>query len=114
MEQRIAWDDLPGPLKDAIQARTGPIITGRAVADSQNSPLAAVVQSAGGKTFVQGTAHGPPAGQDPEPRSGGSIAGHGISPELLWQFDEEGWNVLGFPTSRVAQRTTVPGLPTWN
>jgi hypothetical protein len=31
MEQRIAWDALPGPLKQAIEARTGPI-TGRILA----------------------------------------------------------------------------------
>jgi hypothetical protein len=96
LEQRIAWDDLPGPLKDAIQARTGPIITGRAVTDGQNSPLAAVVQSAEGKTFVKGlpTDHRQARTQNRE-AAAASLA-TGISPELLWQFDEEGWNVLGF------------------
>ena len=40
MEQRIAWDDLPGLLKHAIEVRTGPITGVRIASAGQNSPLA--------------------------------------------------------------------------
>ena len=40
MEQRIAWHDLPGPLKQAIEARTGPITGVHIATAGQNSPLA--------------------------------------------------------------------------
>ena len=45
MEKRIQWNDLPGPLKEAIEKRTGPITAERAVTDGQNSPLAAVIDT---------------------------------------------------------------------
>ena len=56
MEQRIAWDDLPGRLKQAIEIRTGPITRVRIASAGQNSPLAAVIDARDGKVFVRGTA----------------------------------------------------------
>ena len=58
MEQRIAWDDLPGPLKQAIQARTGPITAVRIAAAGQNSPLAAIIDTRYGKVFAKGLPSG--------------------------------------------------------
>ncbi|MGO9784847.1 MAG: hypothetical protein ACLPKE_21640 [Streptosporangiaceae bacterium] len=54
MEQRIAWDVLPGPLKQAIQARTGPIFAVRIATAGQNSPLAAIIDTSDGKVFAKG------------------------------------------------------------
>ena len=56
MEQRVAWDDLSGPLKQRIEARTGPIAGVRMASAGQNSPLAAVIDARDGKVFVRGTA----------------------------------------------------------
>jgi hypothetical protein len=76
LEERIGWDDLPATLKDAISARTGPVVSGRAATDGQNSPLA-----------------------------------KGLSPELLWQFDEDGWNVNGFEHIDGRKANYQPGSP---
>ena len=54
MEERIEWADLPDSLKESISARTGPVISGRAATDGQNSPLAAVLNTHDGKVFVKG------------------------------------------------------------
>ena len=54
MEQRIAWDDLPGSLKQAIEARTGHITGVRIASAGQNSPLAAVIDARDGTVFVKG------------------------------------------------------------
>jgi hypothetical protein len=64
LQKRIQRADLPGPLKNAISARTGPIISGRAVTDGQNSTLAAVIETRDGKTFVKGL----PSDHRPPPR----------------------------------------------
>ena len=58
MERRIAWDDLPGPLKQAIGARTGPISAVRIAAAGQNSPLAAIIDTSNGKVFAKGLPSG--------------------------------------------------------
>jgi hypothetical protein len=54
VEQRIGWDDLDEPLKQAIEVRTGPITRVRIVTAGQNSPLAATVHTRDGKVFIKG------------------------------------------------------------
>jgi hypothetical protein len=54
VEQRIAWDDLPRPLTQAIQARTGPITGVRVAPAGQNSPLAAIIDARDGRVFAKG------------------------------------------------------------
>jgi hypothetical protein len=52
---RIAWDHLPQPLKQAIEARTGRITTVRIASAGLNSPLAAIIETSdGGKVFAKG------------------------------------------------------------
>ena len=58
MEQRIAWVDLPGPLKQAIEARTGRITGVRMATAGQNSPLAAIIDTADGMVFAKGMPSG--------------------------------------------------------
>jgi hypothetical protein len=96
LAKRIQWEDLPRPLKKAIEKRTGPISAGRAVADGQNSPLAAVIETRDGKVFAKGlpSDHRLVITQAREAAAAPLVKG--ISPELLWQFDEAGWNVLVF------------------
>jgi hypothetical protein len=58
VEERIAWDNLPRPLKQAIEARTGPITAVRVATAGQNSPLAAIIDTADGKVFAKGLPSG--------------------------------------------------------
>ncbi|MCW2934322.1 MAG: hypothetical protein JWM19_5284, partial [Actinomycetia bacterium] len=96
MAKRMQWDELPSSLKEAITARTGPITAGRAVTDGQNSPLAAVIETPDGRMFVKGlpSDHRLVITQAREAAAAPLV--NGISPALLWHFDEAGWNVLGF------------------
>jgi hypothetical protein len=54
VEERIAWDDLPGPLRQAIEARTGPVTGVRIASTGQNSPLAVIIDAREGKVFAKG------------------------------------------------------------
>jgi hypothetical protein len=96
VEQRIAGEDLPGRLKDAVATRTGPIRGARTMTAGQNSPLAAVVHTADGRIFVKGlpSGHRKVMTQDREAAVAPLVTV--ISPALLWHFDEAGWNVLGY------------------
>lgn len=106
---RIQWDDLPGSLKDAISARTGPVVSGRAVTDGQNSPLAAIVETGSGKVFVKGI----PADDRRSKMLGREAAAsplvRDISPPLLWDFEEAGWKVLGFEYLEGRSASYKPG-----
>ena len=94
MEPRIAWNDLPEPLKQAIEARTGPIARVHMTSSGQNSPLAAAIETSDGKVFVKGMPSGQAITQTREAAVAPLVKD--ISPALLWHIDEAGWNVLGY------------------
>ena len=109
--ERIQWDDLPGSLKEAISARTGPIISGRAVSDGQNSPLAAVIETRDGKVFVKGLPSDHRQARTQAREAAAAALVSTISPALLWHFDEAGWNVLGFEHIDGRAADYSPGSP---
>ena len=96
MEQRISWNDLPEPVKEAIAARTGPITGVRIASAGQNSPLAAIIETEDGTVFAKGmpSGHRRVITQSRE-AAVAPLVKH-ISPALLWHFDQAGWNVLGY------------------
>ena len=53
--ERIAWNDLPEPLRLAIEARSGRITSARTIGAGQNSPLAAIITTADGTVFAKGS-----------------------------------------------------------
>ena len=109
MEQRIAWHDLPGPLKQAIEARTGPITGVRIATAGQNSPLAAIIDTRDGKVFVKGlpSDHRRAITQAREAAVAPLVGA--ISPALLWRVDEAGWNVLGYEYADGRHADYTPG-----
>jgi hypothetical protein len=111
VEQRIAWEDLPSPLKLAIEARTGAITAARTMTAGQNSPLAAVIDTATGHVFVKGlpSGHRKVITQDREAAIASLVTA--ISPALLWRFDEAGWNVLGYQYAPGHHANYRPGSP---
>jgi hypothetical protein len=111
VEQRIPWEDLPAALKQAIEARTGAIAAGRTMTAGQNSPLAAVVDTAAGRVFVKGlpSEHRRVITQDREAAVAPLVTA--ISPALLWRFDEAGWNVLGYQYAPGRHANYRPGSP---
>ena len=111
MEQRIAWDDLPGPLKQAIAARTGPITGVRVMNAGQNSPLAADHRHRATGVFVKGlpSGHRKVITQDREAAVAPLVTA--ISPAMLWHFDDAGWNVLGYQYAPGSHADYRPGNP---
>lgn len=111
VEQRIPWEHLPGNLKQAIEARTGTITAVRTMTAGQNSPLAAVVETAAGPVFVKGlpSEHRKVITQDREAAVAPLVTA--ISPALLWHFDEAGWNVLGYQHAPGRHADYSPGSP---
>jgi hypothetical protein len=111
MEQRIAWGDLPGPLKQAIEARTGRIIGVRMATAGQNSPLAAIINTADGKVFAKGMPSGHRRVITQAREAAVAPLVKEISPVLLWHFDEAGWNVLGYENVDGRHADYTPGSP---
>ena len=120
MEQRIAWEDLPGPLKQAIGARTGPITDVRIATAGQNSPLAAIIDTSDGKVFAKGLPSGhrrvitqareaavaPLVGEIRRPCCGTSTRPAGTSLAMSTR-------TVGTPTIRRAHRTLTGWFSSW-
>lgn len=87
MEERIAWDHLPRPLKQAIEARTGPVTGVRIATAGQNSPLAAIIDTADGKVFAKGLPSGHRRVVTQAREAAVAPLVRNISPALLWHFD---------------------------
>jgi hypothetical protein len=111
VEQRIVWDDLPGSLKQAIEARTGPITGVRIATAGRNSPLATIIDARDGTVFAKGlpSAHRRVITQAREAAVAPLV--RDISPALLWHFDEAGWNVLGYEYAPGRHADYSPGSP---
>jgi hypothetical protein len=111
VDQRIAWNDLPGSLKHEIEARTGPVIAVRTATAGQNSPLAAIIDTSDGKVFAKGmpSDHRRVVTQTREAAVAPLVKE--ISPALLWHFDEAGWNVLGYEYAPGRHADYTPGSP---
>jgi hypothetical protein len=111
VEERIAWADLPEPLKQAIESRTGRITDVRIASAGQNSPLAAIIDARDGKVFAKGlpSAHRRVITQAREAAVAPLV--RDISPLLLWHFDEAGWNVLGYQYAPGRHADFSPGSP---
>lgn len=92
----IAWEDLPGDLKRAIEQRTGRILGVHVATAGQNSPLAATITTEDGKTFVKGL----PLAERLSKAQAREIAVaplvSEISPHLRRHFEDAGWIVLGY------------------
>jgi len=111
VEQRIAWDDLSGALKQAIEARTGPITSVRIASAGQNSPLAAIIATADGEVFAKGLPSGHRRVITQAREAAVAPLVKKISPALLWHFDEAGWNVLGYEYAPGRHADYSPGSP---
>lgn len=112
MQQRTEWHDLPETLRDAVTARTGPILTARTVSEGRNSALAAVVHTTDGAVFLKGlrTDHRGVVTQAREALINPYV--RSIAPALLWHLDDvAGWNVLAFEYVEGRHPSYAPGSP---
>lgn len=113
--QRTDWDQLTAPVREAIERRTGPVHTAQTATAGKNSTIAALLDTARGTVFVKGLRTDDPrvGGQHREAAVGPHVSP--LSPELLWQTEVDGWNLLGFQAAAGRHADYSPGsadLPT--
>jgi hypothetical protein len=117
VERRVAWDQLPRPLRQAIEARTGPIAGIRSATAGKNSPLAAIIDTRDGKVFVKGlpSDHRRVITQAREAAVAPLVSE--ISPALLWRPDGTSWVMstltAATPTTPRAHRTLTGWSSSW-
>jgi hypothetical protein len=93
---RTDWDDLPVGVRDAVAARTGPILRIHPISAGLNSGIVATLEARVETVFIKGMPSDHPrvGTQRREAEINQHVAP--VAARLLWQIDHDGWNVLGF------------------
>ncbi|MFF5128277.1 phosphotransferase family protein [Streptomyces syringium] len=94
---RTHWNDLPRPLRAAVEARTGPVVAVGAVPHGLNCATATNLTTAHGSTFVKGVPLCDTeacAAQRWEAAVNPYVLG--VGPRLRWRIAVGGWELLGF------------------
>jgi Phosphotransferase enzyme family len=97
MMVRRAWDDLPASVREAVEARTGPVHRTEIPAAGRNSDFSATLHVTDGLVFCKGIADG--RGRratmhrhEAEVNSWLFVA----APNLRWRIEVDDWLLLGF------------------
>ena len=91
---RTTWDDLPAPVRAAIEAETGAVRAVHAISAGLNSAITARLDTRTGPVFIKGVRSDRAAGQRREADLNPHVVP--VAPRLHWQVDTDGWHVLGF------------------
>lgn len=107
----IAFDDLPGGIRAAIEAETGPILETETVASGLNSSLTARAHTANDTVFLKGlrTDHRWVWTQQREADINPYVVP--LAPSLLFHVIADGWDVLGFEVIAGHHADYSPGSP---
>jgi hypothetical protein len=109
---RVAWDDLPAELKEAITARTGQITAIRTPGAGLNSPLAAIITAENGTVFAKGMPCSARRVITQAREAAVAPLVQHISPALLWHLeDTAGWDVLGYQYTEGRHANYQPRSP---
>ena len=95
--ERTDWAELSEPVRHAITARTGPVLSAETASDGLNSAIAMSVRTPTDTIFVKGlrTDHPGVVTQHREAMINPHVLS--VSPRLRWHIDDvDGWNLLGF------------------
>ncbi|WP_326853185.1 RIO1 family regulatory kinase/ATPase [Actinocrinis sp.] len=109
--QRVHWERLPGTVRDAIQAQTGPVRRATTAKEGLNSEIALFLDTDAGSFFVKGLRLSHPGVVTQ--RREAAISPHvaPVSPRLLWHIQIDDWDLLGFERIPGRHADYSPGSP---
>ncbi|MFF8702234.1 phosphotransferase family protein [Streptomyces albidoflavus] len=98
MEDRVAWEELPGALRDEVRGRAGQVTRAESVTAGLNSPATYVLSTTGGgRLFFKGVRRDDACGVRAL-RAEEAVAEvvAGVSPGIRHRFEVAGWYCLAF------------------
>jgi hypothetical protein len=110
---RIEFDELPDPVRTAVQARFGVIRSIHAAEAGMNSALAAVLETeSAGRVFIKALPEEDVSVMSQQREARVSPYVEGISPRLLWHGSVAGWDLITFEViDRARHADYAPGSP---
>ncbi|MDR7302231.1 phosphotransferase family protein [Haloactinomyces albus] len=104
------WNDLPGPVRAAVQRHTGPITEATPITDGQNNDLTAVLHAQHGQpVFVKGVCGVSRQMRWLRNEATTAPLTRGLSPAVLFSEDVDGWLIVGFECVAGRAASLAPG-----
>ena len=91
---RTAWDELPGPVRDAVRSRVGEVRHVDVINSGLNASFTACLRTTSGRVFAKGAHSDRAAALRREAATNPYL--ETVAPALRWQVDTDGWYLLGF------------------
>lgn len=107
--QRTDWEQLSEPIRQAIEACTGPVYAATTAPSGKNSSIAALLETRAGSVFVKGLRTEDPRAAAQHREAAVSPYVSLLSPELLWHTEIDGWSLLGFRAAAGRHADYSPG-----
>lgn len=109
--QRFEWCDLSESVRRTVEDASGPVLKAEGTTEGLNSHLAVLLYTASGSLFLKGirTDHPMVVAQQREAMINASV--RRVTPELLWQVEVDGWNLLAFEAVEGRHADYTPGSP---
>ncbi|MFE3171280.1 phosphotransferase [Amycolatopsis sp. NPDC059090] len=107
-----AWEDIPAPVRRAVEKETGKVSSSVSPSDGRNSDFLATLQAERGRFFVKGVRAGTRQErmQRIEAKANPGLP-HAVAPRLLWEAEADGWSLLGFEHVAGRHANLEPGSP---
>ncbi|MGC7102739.1 phosphotransferase family protein [Amycolatopsis lurida] len=107
------WDDLPYPVRAAIEAQIGPVTHAEVPEAGRNSDFAATLHTGHGMVFCKGIADagGKRGAMHRHEADINPYLPSAIAPGLLWRAEADGWLLLGFEHVSGHHADLSPGSP---
>lgn len=107
---RVAWHDLPGSVRRAVEAECGPVVAAPAPDGGRNANLTAVLELLDGdRIFVKGVQADVAEAAAYRREEALNQLLPAIAPRLLWRVEANGWLLLGFEYVRARPADLSPG-----
>ena len=110
---RMPWNDLPAPVRAAIERECGQILRVESLSAGRNSDFSAILHTTDGSVFCKGVA-GVSGKREELHRHEvliNSWLPRAVTPRLLWILDVEDWSLLGFEHVPGHHADLSPGSP---
>ncbi|GAA3891055.1 hypothetical protein GCM10022243_64940 [Saccharothrix violaceirubra] len=97
MANRREWDQVPEPVRAAVESRIGAVLTAESPSAGRSSELSVTLTTDSGRVFCKGVTDGSSlAWMHRNERAVSPFLPERLAARLLWDIEVDGWLVLGF------------------
>lgn len=108
------WDQLPAPVREAIEQRTGPVAGTSPGGHGVSTDVRLILHTETGTVFIKGTGPHATSAERDRLHLGAALAPHvtALSPPLLWRVTHPGgWDITGWAAIPGRPADLTPGSP---